>query len=259
MKKIKSQLLPDGYIFKLYPLLAALFVAIQLECILFVHKQTTIFHITTTLSGITFPVNLLILAIVTHCYGKQSAQQLIWINNIIILQFAAYNFFADSTTWAHFQNLEVIASYNKLIPLFIRSSLTALIAENIAEFVFVYLYNAYKNKKPKLTRAQNNVYEFWGLFKFSFLANSLMLLISYTSIFWELPYNKIFTLVIQVILIKSLIEIAFSPLAIYLILKIKKFEGFDVHDFSGNNPFLFLMDYKYLNFNTAKDDENNTD
>lgn len=57
-------------------------------------------------------------------------------------------------------------------------------------------------------------------------------------------------------IIKSIIELIFSPLAIYLILKAKKFEGFDVHDFSGNNPFLFVMDYKYLNFNVVKDKEN---
>lgn len=256
MDIIKSNFSPNGYIFKLYPLFATLFVAIQLECILFVHKQVTILYITTTLSGLTFPINLLILAIVTHCYGKQSARQLIWINNLIILQFVLYNILANSLPWAHIENTGIITSYNKLLPLFIKSGITAIIAENIAEFLFVYLYNTYKNKKPKLNSVQNNIYEFIGLFKFSFFTNFIMLLISYTSIFWELPYYKTIILVVQVMLIKSIIELIFSPLAIYLILKVKKFEGFDVHDFSGNNPFLFLMDYKYLNFNVVKDKKN---
>lgn len=260
MKNIKDRFLPDGYIFKLFPLFVALFVALQIECILFVYKQISIFYITTTLSGITFPINLLILAIVTHCYGKQSARQLIWINNIIILQFVAYNIFANFTSWSYVaENQKMISAYSELQPLFIRSGAISLVSENIAEFLFISLYNEYKNQKPiSLNRWQNNIYEFLGLFKFSFIANFLMLVVSYSIIFWELSYSKILFLILQVMLVKSSIEIIFSPLAIYLILKIKKFEGFAVNDFSGNNPFLFMMDHKYLNFNMISDDEDSS-
>lgn len=258
MEKLKSSFTGSSYVFKLYPLLVAVFVVIQIECILFVYKQISLFGITTTLSGITFPINLLILAIVTHCYGKQSARQLVWINNIVILQFVGYNLFAQNTNWSSLANMELVSAYETLIPLFMRSGLTALIAENIAEFLFIFLYSRYKNNKPKLAPAKNTFYEFWGLFKFSFMANFLMLMVAYSSIFYEKSFYDIVTLVAQVMLIKSIIEILFSPLAIYLIIKIKQFEGFDIHDFSGNNPFLFLMDYKYLNFNPVNNNENNS-
>ena len=140
---------PEGYIFKLYPLFVALFVIIQIECIIFVNKQITIFHITTTLSGITFPINLLILAVVTHCYSKQSARQLIWINNIIILQFIAYVYFSHSMDWASGINKpETVQAFDQLLPMFIRSGIASLLAENIAEFLFIILYNRHKNQKP---------------------------------------------------------------------------------------------------------------
>jgi uncharacterized PurR-regulated membrane protein YhhQ (DUF165 family) len=251
---------PEGYVFKLYPLFVALFVVIQLECIIFIHKQIDIFDITTTLSGITFPINLLILAIVTHCYGKQSARQLIWINNIIILQFVGYTFFAHSMNWAgNVNNAETIMAFDQLLPLFMRSGLAGLVAENIAEFIFIAMYNKHKNKAiVRGANAQGGLYQFYGLFKYCFVANLLMLLVSYVAIFWHYPFYDILILVLQVLALKSVIEAIFSPLAIVLIAKIKKFEGFEIHDFSGNNPFLFLLDYKNLNFNQVNAHENHT-
>lgn len=252
---------PEGYIFKLYPLFVAIFVCVQIECIIFIHKQITIFGITTTLSGITFPINLLILAIVTHCYSKQSARQLIWINNIIILQFVGYTYFSHSMSWASsVSNAETVTAFDQLLPLFMRSGLAGLIAENIAEFIFIALYNRHKNKGvAQEANIQGRLYQFFGLFKYCFLANLLMLLVSYVAIFWQYSFYNILVLVLQVLFLKSAIEIIFSPLAIFLIAKIKKIEGFDVHDFSGNNPFLFLLDYKNLNFNQVKVDENYPD
>ena len=162
MKNINDNSSPGGYIFKLYPLFVALFVILQIECIIFVHKQINVFKILTTISGITFPVNLLLLAIVTNCYGKQSARQLIWINNIVIIEFIIYNYFANIVDWANYENIKLINAYDILTSLFIRSGLTALIAENIAEFVFIALYNNYKNEKPKLSNSRNIFYEFIG-------------------------------------------------------------------------------------------------
>jgi uncharacterized PurR-regulated membrane protein YhhQ (DUF165 family) len=244
---------PNGYMFKLYPLMVALFVILQIECILFVSKQIDIFHLSTTLSGITFPINLLILAIVVNCYGKQSARQLVWINNVIVIQFVIYNLFAHSLAWSpNSHNAEVIISYKILIPVFVKSGLAGLFAENIAEFLFVFLYAKYQNKK--LIHEISFLNEWLKLFIYGFAANFTMLLISYSIIFSDYSFKDISILICHVMLLKSIIEVIFSPIAIYIIIKIKNFEGFDVRDLSGNNPFAFLIKYEYLNFYQVDND-----
>ncbi len=244
---------PDGFIFKFYPLAVALFVILQIECILFVNKRIDIFHLSTTLSGITFPINLLILAVAVNCYGKQSARQLVWINNITIIQFVIYNFCANFLTWSsNSHNPEVIISYKILIPIFIKSGLAGLFAENIAEFLFVFLYSRYQNKR--LVHEVSFLKEWLRLFIYVFTANFTMLLISYNIIFADYNFKDVIILICQVMLLKSIIEIIFAPIAIYIITKIKNFEGFDVRDLSGNNPFAFLIKYEYLNFYQINND-----
>ncbi len=238
---------PKNYIFKFYPLMVALFVTLQIECVLFVNKQIDVFHLSSTLSGITFPLNLLILAVVVNCYGKQSAKQLIWINNVIVIQFVIYNLLANYLNWSSKnQDFEVINAYNMLIPIFIKSGLAALFAENVADFLFVFVYSRYRNSHP----VYKNSYlkEFLKMVEYSFISNFIMLAVSYVVIFWKQDLKYTFFLICQVMILKSIIEIVFSPIAIYVINKIKNFEGFGIRDFSGDNPFTFLIKYEYLNF-----------
>jgi uncharacterized PurR-regulated membrane protein YhhQ (DUF165 family) len=234
-------------IFKFYPLMVALFVTLQIECILFVNKQIDVFYLSSTLSGITFPINLLILAVVVNCYGKQSAKQLIWINNVIVIQFVIYNLLANYLDWSSKnQNFDVMNAYNILIPIFIKSGLAALFAENVADFLFVFVYSNYRNNRP----VYKNSYlkEFFKMVEYSFMSNFVMLAISYSIIFWKKDLEYTFYLICQVMILKSIIEIIFSPIAIYTITKIKNCEGFGIRDFAGNNPFTFLIKYEYLNF-----------
>jgi uncharacterized PurR-regulated membrane protein YhhQ (DUF165 family) len=239
--------------FKLYTFLVALFIVLRTEAIMFVNKQITIFYVTTTVSGITLTINFLILAIVTSCYGKQSARQLLWINNVIALQFIIYNVFANSFDWSVSgnQNLEIISAYKQLIPLFIKAGGFGLIGENVADFLFVFLYSKRKNKQPIIVGI-SKLSEYFILFKCSFLANLAMLAVAYSGIFFKNSFLDILTLILQVLFVKTATEIILSPLVICLIIIIKHFEGFEVLDNSGYNPFKFKIEMKYLNFIKSK-------
>lgn len=241
------QICVDGYIFKFYPLLVALFVILQIECIIFVNKQIDIFYLSSTVSGVTFPLNLLILAIVVNCYGKQCARQLIWINNIVVLQFAAYNFFIGHLNWSiKSQDPEIINAYQVLVPVFARVGLAAIFSENIANFLFVFIYSKYRNSYKVFQVSYSK--EYLRMFIYAFISNFTMLMLSYSIIFWRYDFKYIVLLVCRVMLLKSIIEAIFSPIAIYVITKIKNIEGFGVRDISGNNPFKFLIKKEYLNF-----------
>jgi uncharacterized PurR-regulated membrane protein YhhQ (DUF165 family) len=245
----KLKIHPDGYIFKFYPLLVAIFIALRIEAIMFVNKQITIFHIITTVSSITLTINFLIIAVVTNCYGKQSARQLIWINNIIAIQFALYNFSANSLQWASIsRDLGIINSYQIIIPLFVKGSLFGILGENVADFLFTFLYSRYKNNMLTKSIKTSYLQDYFVLFRYSFIANFVMLSVAYSGIFFNRSIEEIITLICGALLVKTIIELFLSPIAVYAIVKLKKLENFDVYDLSGNNPFAFLIKYEYLNF-----------
>ncbi len=244
----KLKIHPDKYIFKFYPLLVALFIALRIEAIMFVNKQITIFYITTTVSSITLTINFLIIAIVTNCYGKQSARQLIWINNIVAIQFVIYSLSANALKWSSgSHDLAIINSYQIIIPLFAKGSLFGILGENVADFLFTFLYSRYKNNVLTKSIKTSYLQDYFVLFRYSFIANFAMLSVAYSGIFFNYAIEEIITLVCGALFVKTVIELFLSPIALYAITKLKKLENFDVYDFSGNNPFAFLIQYEYLN------------
>ena len=248
----------NGYIFKFYPLLVALFVALRIEAIMFVNKQITIFHITTTVSSITLTINFLIIAVVTNCYGKQSSRQLVWINNLIAFQFAIYSFLANSVNWAdNGSDLELINSYQTLVPLFAKNSIFGILGDNVADFLFIFLYSRYKNNKLIKPIKTSYLHDYFVLFKYSFIANLGMLLMAYTWIFFDYPIEEVISLICGALIVKTIMELFLSPIASYIIPKLKQIEKFDVYDYSKNNPFAFLIKNEYLNFYQNTDNGNN--
>ena len=177
--EFNNKFLHKPHTFKLYTLLSVLFIVIQLECILFVTKQISVFNIDLTISGITYPFDLLILGIITNCYGYQYARQLLWLNNLIIIQFISYSFLVNNVHPSHImesQQSNLVLSYSILVPLYIKSAISGMLGENIANFVFIWLVN-----NSKIVQKGKNLG--WRIIRYSILANLIMLCISYTMIF----------------------------------------------------------------------------
>lgn len=232
-----------GHNFKLYTLLSILFVVIQLECNLFVTKQISIIGINLTMSGITYPVNLLILGVITNCYGYQYARQLLWLNNFMVVQFICYSLIAHSIPPSHAMiktQFELVSSYDRLIPIYIRNSISGMIGENIANFIFIWLVN-----KSKIV--QNGKKIGWRIIKYSIIANLIMLSASYSIIFWDYTFTHLVTLILNVMLIKIIIELIFIKLVVVCANKLRALEGMEVFDNTTYNPFSLLINYDYLN------------
>jgi hypothetical protein len=118
--------------------------------------------------------------------------------------------------------------------------MTALIAENISGFLFIWLVN-----RNKIMHHGGNIG--WRIFKFSIIANLIMLTISYMSIFSIYSFNQILNIIFHVMIIKMMVELLFIYFAIYIANKVRNFEEVDVLDYAKPNPFLFLTQYQYLN------------
>ena len=248
---LKNNLQTNNHSFKLYTLFVAIYIIIQIECIMFVNKQIEIFGYNITLSGITFPIDVLLLGVITNSYGYQLARQLLWINNIIIVQFLLYNSVANVFPFANVMvnnQPDVVFAYDILIPRYIRTCITALVSENIAEFIFIWLVS-----RNKIMHKNGNVG--WRIFKYSILANIIMLTIGYMGVFSDYSFTQIIKLIFNVMLIKTLIELLFLYFAIYIANKVRNFEQVDVFDYAKPNPFAFLTQYKYLNIKNINNTE----
>ncbi|MFO0320618.1 MAG: VUT family protein, partial [Neisseriaceae bacterium] len=181
LPKLQKKFSTQRHAFKLYTSLSVLFIILQIECILSVHKQISIFNVDLTISGIIYPFNLLILGIITNSYGYQYARQLLWLNNLALIQFIIYNFIIfhlNPSLAMQIHQPDLVQSYNILVPLYIKSSISSMVSENIANFIFIWMINISKI-------LQHGKKIGWRIMKYSVLANFIMLIIAYSVIFFN--------------------------------------------------------------------------
>ena len=76
--------------FKYYHIFITTIVVIQLMCFILVKRQISIFGITTTASGILFPLDIYLFELIGYCYGFEYSRQAIWINTFFHFVFYRY-------------------------------------------------------------------------------------------------------------------------------------------------------------------------
>lgn len=229
---------------KYYPLLLMIIVTVQVLCFILVKLHITIFGISTTTSGLLFPIDIYLFEIIGYCYGYEYSRQAVWLNSsshclfFVVLQLC--NYLPYSST----MQSEYINAYHIIF----RNSYWIIIGSFIGNFIGDY-FSAYIVPKFKLIFNGNFTRSL--IFVTHIIAEFLTISISYTimNLSSRMSLIEVFNLVLGTMLFKTILAFLLLPFAKMLINFIKSSEGVEAYDFNQNYKlFKFSPDLNKVKF-----------
>ncbi len=222
--------------FKYYHILLTIIVSVQLMCFILVKRHIEIFGISTTASGILFPLDIYLFEVIGYCYGYEYSRQAVWVNSISHILFfsviQSFNFLPYATTMKpeYVQAYQVLFKYSYWI--IIGSFLGNLCGDFFSAILVPRSKVFFKNKFTKTT-----------IFIIHVISELITISISYTIINLPDGYSiiQISKLVGGTMIFKIIIAIIMLPLAKKLIAIIREAETVDIYDQN--------QDYKLFKFN----------
>jgi uncharacterized integral membrane protein (TIGR00697 family) len=207
----------------------------------FVVRIVTVFGITIDAGTVIFPLTFLISDLITEVYGYKHARRSIWaafVFNIIFVLLGQILIHMPGPDFAAENN----AAFNKLFSLSSRIVIISFVAYMISETI-----NSYFVAKLKILCKG----DFMGL---RFVASTLVSVTIDTVIFRIFAYmneyeiSDIIQLILNVLVIKIVIELIGLPISIRLAKKLKQIEQIDIYDTGTDfNPFSLNTEYTAKN------------
>ncbi len=233
--------------FKYYPILLSIIVAVQLMCFILVKRQINIFGLTTTASGLLFPLDIYLFEVIGYSYGYEYARQAVWVNGISHLIFFSIIQLCNILPFATTMNHDYIIAYQTLF----KYSYWIVVGSFIGNFCGDY-FSAFLVPKSKVIF--NTRYNKTFIFIIHIISEFITISISYTIINLPDDYtiNQIAKLVGGTMIFKIIIALIMLPFAKRLINFIRNAEGVDIYDQNQNYKlFKFNPDFnkiKMVNF-----------
>jgi uncharacterized integral membrane protein (TIGR00697 family) len=220
-----------GIQFKYYFFILALFTATWLISNIAAVKLVSVFGIILTGGFLVFPFTSMLESILVEVYGYKNSRQAIWAGFILNLSFVFFitivNLIPSSPTWRlgdQFQNI--------LVPGM------RIILASLFSFIVSNFLNSLLMAKMKMKSKGK------GLLKRIFLSNmaslSVDIILFLSLAFYGTLANSILLQLIYVAYLKKLAcQLLFYPLILFLIKKLKAWEGIEIYDYNTKfNPFL---------------------
>lgn len=227
-------------VFKYYPILLAIIVAVQLMCFILVKRQINIYGLTTTASGLLFPLDIYLFEIIGYSYGYEYARQSVWVNSMSHIIFFSIIQLCNILPFDSNMNHEYFTAYQTLF----KYSYWIIIGSFIGNFCGDY-FSAFLVPKSKVFF--NTKFNKTLIFVIHIISEFITISVSYTII--NIPDNytisQIAKLVGGTMVFKIIIALAMLPFAKRLINFIRKVEQVDVYDYN--------QDYKIFKFNPDLD------
>jgi uncharacterized PurR-regulated membrane protein YhhQ (DUF165 family) len=233
--------------FKYYPILLTIVIAIQLMCFILVKWQINIHGLTTTASGLLFPLDIYLFEIIGYSYGYEYARQAVWVNGVSHLFFFLIIQFFGILPFASTMNPDYVIAYQTLF----KYSYWIIIGSFIGNFCGDY-FSAFLVPKSKVFF--NTRFNKTFIFIIHIVSEFITISISYTII--NLPDNyqitQIAKLICSTMIFKTIIALIMLPFAKQLINFIRNAESVDIYDQNQNYKlFKFNPDFtkiKMVNF-----------
>jgi uncharacterized PurR-regulated membrane protein YhhQ (DUF165 family) len=200
-------------------------VVIQVLCFILVKLQINIFGITTTASGILFPIDIYLFEIIGYCYGYEYSRQAVWLNSIAHGCFFLIIEMCNFLPYSYNMKSEYIQAYHTLFQYSYWVVIGSFVGNLVGDFFSAYLVPKFKVVfKGQFTRII--------ILFVHILSEFITISISYSIINYpdNHSFNLIFKLVMGTMFFKIIIAILMLPLAKYLINFIKRNEGTDIYD-----------------------------
>lgn len=228
--------------FKYYHIFITTIVAIQLMCFILVKRQISIFGITTTASGILFPLDIYLFELIGYCYGFEYSRQAIWINTFFHFVFFTVIQICNILPYGTEMKPEYIHAYHTLF----HYSIWIIVGSLIGEFCGEYFSSSIVPRFKVIFESQ---YTKTILFITHIISELITISISYTITNLPDGYTvlQIAKLVLGTILIKTIVAILLLPIAQKMIHIVRKSEGFDIYDYNQNySLFKFNPDLRKI-------------
>ena len=209
--------------FRLYGILIGLMVALMLACDALAFKVVVIYGFNFSASGLIFPINFMLAAVMTNSYGYNLAGRVIWIQ--LVSQFifiVILNLFVLLPS----PEIDPISSlystlYGHIWRVLFSSSLAVFIAYFINDFIMSKLKIYYGGKLFPVRFLISNA-----------IGNAALVFISYPINFYGLyPINEIAHIAFNTWVYKMVMSFFLFPLALLVSSYIKRIEKIDYYDF----------------------------
>ncbi len=241
--------------FKYYHILITLIVSIQLMCFILVKRQISFFGITTTASGILFPLDIYLFEIIGYCYGYEFSRQAVWINSLAHVLFFGIIELCNILPYGTEMKISYIQAYQVMF----QYSFWIVVGSFVGNF-FGDFFSAVVVPRSKVFF--DSRFTIISIFIVHLMSEFIIISISY--LFINIPDGytipQIARIIYGTMLVKTAVALVLLPIAKYLIKFIKNAEGMDIFDQNQNyslfkfNPDLRklkIVDYKGI-YNVKK-------
>jgi len=218
---------------KLYGFFVVLCVTVMLACDTLAFETVSFKGIQLSASGIIFPLDFLMLSVVTNAYGYKASGKIIWY--MLATQFL-FIFLVNGITFLgkNTKNDIQIAYfliYGSMWKLILSSSTAVLISYFSNDF-----FVSFSKVKTKLLE-QNTIIR---ILASTSISQAILVFISYPINFYGIySIHKIFSLAINTWVYKMICVFVLIPIISILVLLVKKIDHADAYDIGVNyNPFL---------------------
>ncbi len=222
---MKKQLISPLFLF-----LGILFTTSLLISNILAVKIIQIFSFTVPAGVLIFPISYILNDIIVEVYGFKRAGLIIWMgflmNLLMLLFFTLSIYLPHAPFWKHQEAYEIILGST---PRIVLASLTA--------YVFGSFVNALIMSKMKV-KYKGKAFSLRAILSTLFgesLDSTIFVFIAFSGIF---PIKILLTIIVTQSLFKTIYEILILPVTIFLVSKVKKWEGTEAFDDNiSYNPF----------------------
>lgn len=222
---------------RLYEIFLVLCIAIMLSCDSLAFHVVEINGNTLSTSGVIFPIDFLLLAIVTNSYGYRASGRIVWY--MMLAQFlfvGTINFFS---IFGHIIENETQNAYYTLYSRFIKLLISSTIAVLTSYFINDF-FISYLKAKTRFLAQQTVIRILIG----ASISQGILVIVSYSINFYGIyAYNKILTIAMNTWVYKMICVFCLIPFITIITFLIKKIIKIDKIDTGiSYNPFLVFRE-----------------